>query len=139
MTIWLHNILMYKCCTFTFKRFRTVTMTIPVIYLKKIACHENRTCDRLYDSERPKHLSHSIKTRAVTSSVAIVQLHRLFRVQGIGTDALQWTRLWNQLHESVRFYLPLLYSFRKKKTLSLMIGSTARNSSDKFIVTFTRK
>ena len=92
-----------------------VTMTIIVIYLnKKVACHENPTCDRLYDSERPKHLSHSIKTKTVTSGMAIVQLHGWFRVQGIGTDALQWTRLWNQLHESVRFYLPLLYN-----TLSL--------------------
>ena len=59
------------------------------LLLKKVACHENRTCDRLYDSERPKHLSHSIKTKVVTSCVAIVQLHRWFRVQGLGTDALQ--------------------------------------------------
>ena len=27
------------------------------LLLKKVACHENRTCDRLYNSERPKHLS----------------------------------------------------------------------------------
>ena len=87
-----------------------VTMTITVIYLnKEVACHRNRTCDRLHDSERPNHLSHSIKTKTVTRCVAIVQLHRWFRVQEIGMDALQWTRLWNQLHESVRFFLPLLY------------------------------
>ena len=62
----------------------------PNFYLKKkVAYHENRTCDRLHDSKHPKHLSHSIKTKTVTSCVAIVQLHRWFRDQGIGTDALQ--------------------------------------------------